>query len=247
MSPENLNLHAPPSRAPYAPAQTDAWALGVLLCALLAHCTPWGSAAPRDPLWAAHVARPGFRATMPVSRAADRVLRAVLAVEPERRWGLRRMREEVERVEEWWMGEEEIRWRGGVVELVAKDAAGVPCEEEEEQAWAELEEADIADERAAAEAWPERGGRGALHAVDAEPAPSTEESDGPVTPEACALVGGGGGGGDDDVPTLALDGVLLLGARAAGPKAVGMEQEGFGKSGSLRAWVSSVWRRAGRV
>lgn len=244
MSPENLNLLLP-LRRPYSHARTDAWALGVLLCAMLAHCTPWGAAAPADALWAAHAAKPGFRHTLPVSRAVDKMLKGMLAVREDARWGLGRVRREVRGMCEWWMREEEIRRHGGVLALVAAEAAGM------------AEEGDIVDAWAGALTSappPSLSGRGSLRVVNV----STIESAGPATPDAHPALAAAGGGGDDDVPPLALDGPVgqALGGRPALLKVVGIPGLGHGRpvmqevssrTSSLRAWMGSMWRRASRV
>lgn len=116
------------THAPFASRPHDIWAVGITLLFLLTGCNAWARASPTESIFADYLAHPKtfFSTTFPVSSGAERVLRAVLHVDPRKRATLSEVREMVKDVDEWWMSPEELADAPEGVQEIAEEYAKVP-------------------------------------------------------------------------------------------------------------------------
>ncbi|WVQ93279.1 hypothetical protein IAU59_000345 [Kwoniella sp. CBS 9459] len=94
----------------YATETNDIWSLGVILVNLTCGRNPWRQACPSDETFRAYVHNPDFlRSILPISRATNRILKGLFALEPRDRTPLHILREQILRVETFTMTDEELK------------------------------------------------------------------------------------------------------------------------------------------
>ncbi|WVR09122.1 hypothetical protein IAU60_006184 [Kwoniella sp. DSM 27419] len=94
----------------YATETNDIWALGVILVNLSCGRNPWRQACPNDETFRAYVHNPDFlRTILPISRATNRILKGLFALEPRDRTPLHILREQILRVDTFTMTDEELQ------------------------------------------------------------------------------------------------------------------------------------------
>ncbi|WWC73161.1 uncharacterized protein I206_107127 [Kwoniella pini CBS 10737] len=94
----------------YSTETNDIWSLGVILVNLTCGRNPWRQACPNDETFRAYVHNPDFlRTILPISRATNRILKGLFALEPRDRTPLKVLREQVLRVETFSMTDEELK------------------------------------------------------------------------------------------------------------------------------------------
>ncbi|KAJ7623843.1 kinase-like domain-containing protein, partial [Mycena polygramma] len=80
----------------YRPANSDTWALAIILINMVASLNPWSAAEARDTRWNSFMADPDFlRQILPISRPLNALLKRCLSPNPARRPTLARLRDEV--------------------------------------------------------------------------------------------------------------------------------------------------------
>ncbi|WRT68985.1 uncharacterized protein IL334_005967 [Kwoniella shivajii] len=93
----------------YSTETNDIWALGVILVNLTCGRNPWRQACPSDETFRAYVHDPNFlRNILPISRATNRILKGLFALEPRDRTPIKVLREQILRVETFSMTDEEL-------------------------------------------------------------------------------------------------------------------------------------------
>ncbi|WVW79252.1 hypothetical protein I302_101219 [Kwoniella bestiolae CBS 10118] len=94
----------------YSTETNDIWSLGVILVNLTCGRNPWRQACPNDETFRAYVHNPDFlRTILPISRATNRILKGLFALEPRDRTPLKVLREQILRVETFSMTDEELK------------------------------------------------------------------------------------------------------------------------------------------
>ncbi|KAH9932719.1 kinase-like domain-containing protein [Epithele typhae] len=123
------------TQLPYDTRRNDIWALGIILIELTCGLRPWEEASTRtSDRFRAYAADPAaLRTFLPISTALDALLRRILLVRPYTKRApqqvtLEEIRGAVERMERFWMNEEELADAGPVVQFTWDTARRVvPC------------------------------------------------------------------------------------------------------------------------
>ncbi|KAJ6454939.1 kinase-like domain-containing protein [Mycena vitilis] len=80
----------------YCPANSDMWALAIILINMVTSVTPWSAAESHDTRWKSFVADPEFlREILPISRSLNNLLQRCLSLNPADRLTLSQLRDEV--------------------------------------------------------------------------------------------------------------------------------------------------------
>ncbi|OCF72626.1 RAN protein kinase [Kwoniella mangroviensis CBS 8886] len=94
----------------YSTETNDIWSLGVILVNLTCGRNPWRQACPNDETFRAYVHNPDFlRTILPISKATNRILKGLFALEPRDRTPLKVLREQILRVETFSMTDDELK------------------------------------------------------------------------------------------------------------------------------------------
>ncbi|RPD65597.1 kinase-like protein [Lentinus tigrinus ALCF2SS1-6] len=107
MSPECLGQDL--GYEPFSTEANDVWALGVILCNLVAGRSPWGCAMMRDKLFRRYVRNPGYlREMMPISAECADILEATFHPLTSRRITIPELRKRILETKTLFMSEEEL-------------------------------------------------------------------------------------------------------------------------------------------
>ncbi|CDO70627.1 hypothetical protein BN946_scf184748.g25 [Trametes cinnabarina] len=176
---------------PYSTEASDIWSLGVILTNLIAGRNPWDYASINDRSFMRYLANPGYlREILPISQEASNVLQAVFTTDPGLRITLNALRERVLAVDTFFMTEEEIERGSTYVKIAAATYAPRGTDGElvkqlsivtDSEAFELLQQSSsITESRIPEEA---KFVICASSGVSSDASSSTEESNGPVTPE----------------------------------------------------------------
>ncbi|WWC64113.1 uncharacterized protein I303_106720 [Kwoniella dejecticola CBS 10117] len=111
----------------YSTETNDVWSLGVILVNLTCGRNPWRQACPNDETFRAYVHNPDFlRTILPISRATNRILKGLFALEPRDRTPLKVLREQILRVETFSMTDEELKTAHSAARAAAAAVRQVP-------------------------------------------------------------------------------------------------------------------------
>ncbi|THH13084.1 hypothetical protein EW146_g7089 [Bondarzewia mesenterica] len=98
------------SEMSFSSSDSDVWALGIILINMLSASSPWSYASLDDPYFSRFVFEPDYLLqTMPISRQANYLLRRILAYKTYSRISLSELRQEVAKVETFFMTDNEVR------------------------------------------------------------------------------------------------------------------------------------------
>ncbi|TRM67699.1 kinase-like domain-containing protein [Schizophyllum amplum] len=126
----------------FSNARSDVWSLGVVLTNLVSGRNPWGYAVSSDDCFAAYMRDPNFLlSVLPISQAANNVLKRIFVLNPLRRISLQVLRMEIEAISTFYATDVELSAReaslDGIdapVEASAEDkgdlASSVPASDE---------------------------------------------------------------------------------------------------------------------
>ncbi|KAA1475927.1 kinase-like protein, partial [Dentipellis sp. KUC8613] len=96
-------------RTPYLTRGADVWALGVVLVNIVAGRSPWRRALLRDPGFEHFVDDPDYlRTVLPISEACNELVNRACCIDPLERISMREFREEILKVDTFFMSEEEL-------------------------------------------------------------------------------------------------------------------------------------------
>ena len=166
----------------YACAPADVWAFGMVAFNVLTGRVPWDAATGADVSFRAYAARPRsfFARRFPLSRGAERIVRAALALDPARRATVHALRAAVASVDTFFLSDAELAFAPIEARIVAESY--MPQAEDDEDAY------DAPPSTPVDELPPHAH----TTAVQNTPGPedgedSDTESEGPVTPETHAV------------------------------------------------------------
>ncbi|KAI5893463.1 Pkinase-domain-containing protein [Schizophyllum commune H4-8] len=110
----------------FSNARSDIWSLGVVLTNLVSGRNPWGYAVSSDACFAAYMRDPNFLLTvLPISEAANNVLKRIFVINPLRRISLPGLRAEIEDIRTFYASDVELAVREtelGDVDIEVKNA-----------------------------------------------------------------------------------------------------------------------------
>ncbi|TFY50230.1 hypothetical protein EVG20_g11641 [Dentipellis fragilis] len=96
-------------RTPYLTRGADVWALGVVLVNIVAGRSPWRRALLRDPGFANFVDDPDYlRSVLPISEACNELVNRACCIDPLERINMCEFREEILKIDTFFMSEEEL-------------------------------------------------------------------------------------------------------------------------------------------
>ena len=114
------------SYEPYCPRKSDIWALGIILINMLTRRNLWSRADLTDERFALFVNEPDYLyRALPLSRAAVRLLRRTLSVDPSRRISLEKLRRRVETIDTFFRSAHEDEFDPPLRSIVGRRAT--PC------------------------------------------------------------------------------------------------------------------------
>lgn len=110
----------------YCARSNDVWALGVILTSMISGHNPWRRAALTDDCFRSYVNNPGFfRNMLPISAAADSILRRIFTND-ENRVSLSKLRRLILDIDTFFMSDEEIKRSSTYVQMAAMSYLCLP-------------------------------------------------------------------------------------------------------------------------